>query len=219
MRLEDLRVKEPAPAKSSDYSTIEAALRSGAKLHAFLSGGGLRVVRLEQDDKLLGYGEHPHLSNAFEYCEEDTKAGGRPYGEVYGKLHDLYVTGSTTTNDELDAWIRRGRSFDVTVRDGVTEAVLHGYQDNEAPAGFQERAMKGETLTWTSRGYTYRISPYHFPNGEPGSSTVVIESPKDKRHGADSSMWPITQTATGSTLLEALLAALKAPPVEVARDT
>ena len=57
------------------YPNIEKALKDGARLHAFLSGGGLRVVRIEkkkdtetkdEDDNLISYGEHSYrcLSNS-----------------------------------------------------------------------------------------------------------------------------------------------------------
>ena len=38
---------------------INKALKEGGRLHAFLSGSGLRVVRIEKNGKLKGYGEHP----------------------------------------------------------------------------------------------------------------------------------------------------------------
>jgi hypothetical protein len=36
---------------------IEKALAEGCKVHAFCSGGGLRVVRIEKNGKLKGYGD------------------------------------------------------------------------------------------------------------------------------------------------------------------
>ena len=74
-----LASKEPPPAQPCSLDHLQQALRNGAKLHAFLSGGGLRVVRLEKGGKLLGYGEHPYIEEALRHADEDTEAGGRPY--------------------------------------------------------------------------------------------------------------------------------------------
>lgn len=92
---------------------IEQALLSGATMHAFLSGGGLRVVRVTKNEKLIGYGEHPHIEGALHHTNDDIKAGGRPYNEVYGKLKPYYITGSSTPSCPLDRWVRQGHTFDV----------------------------------------------------------------------------------------------------------
>ena len=59
------------------YPNLQEALKNGANLHAFLSGGGLRVVRIEKMNKetgkkeLLSYGEHPYFSGALVHADED----------------------------------------------------------------------------------------------------------------------------------------------------
>lgn len=96
-----------------ELTGIEQALRYGCRLHAFRSGAGLRVVRIEKDGDLVGYGEHPHASDALSHANEDILAGGRPYDEVYGCLKPHYLTGSSSANDELDLWLLQGHTFDV----------------------------------------------------------------------------------------------------------
>lgn len=56
---------------------LEDPLMEGGRLHAFRSGGGLRVVRLEYGQKLRGYGEHYDIGTALCHCAEDFP-GRRP---------------------------------------------------------------------------------------------------------------------------------------------
>lgn len=58
---------------------LEQALRAGGQLHAFRSGGGLRVVRVERDAGLVAYGEHPHMGDALRLAGEDYAAGQQCY--------------------------------------------------------------------------------------------------------------------------------------------
>jgi hypothetical protein len=200
------------------HTNIEAALRRGAKIHAFLSGGGLRVVRVEDDlGRLIGYGEHPYIGEALQHCDDDIAAGGRDYYEVYGKLHPHYLTGDSTPNSPLDAWVRKGSTFDVIAGEGGFVATMAGYANHEPPEGYLARCIAGETLEWEARGYRYRMTPSRFPgNGEPCASTSILSAPEG-RNGADPWMWPTEQTATAPTLIEALDAALNAEAVEVPR--
>ena len=97
---------------------IDKALEGkGVRLRGFRSGGGLRVVRVEQaqgkgEAKLLGYGEHYDAERALKHCAEDLAAGGRPYEEVYGKKHTHYLTGSASASGPLDAWLLEGGTID-----------------------------------------------------------------------------------------------------------
>lgn len=97
---------------------LDRALREGARMHVFRSGGGLRVVRLERDKVLVGYGEHPHLGPALEHASEDFLAGHRPYGEVYGGKHERYLTGAEDPAGSADLWVLRGRNIDAWYADG-----------------------------------------------------------------------------------------------------
>jgi hypothetical protein len=90
---------------------IDEALEQGLSLRGFRSGGGLRVVRLEEHNSLKGYGEHPNLEEALRHLNEDYAAGGREYSDVYGPIHPHYLTGSSTPTSELDAHILGGNKF------------------------------------------------------------------------------------------------------------
>lgn len=109
MDIEGLSVRPCEPNVVGSCPAITKRLKDGEKLHAFRSGGGLRVVRFPED----GYGEHPYLNNAIMLCEEDCKAGGQDYNEVYGKSEPHYVTGTTESNNWLDRFVLRGYSFDI----------------------------------------------------------------------------------------------------------
>ena len=193
---------------------IEGALREGCKLRAFLSGGGLRVLRLEKYGDLRGYGEHPHIEDAFVILSEDYKAGGREYSEVYGKVHTHYLTGSQNTTSQLDLWIRQGSKFE-TLWDGEKFVfVLKGWKQHICPDGFEGRALRGENLTWKDRGYTYRISPSRFPNGTKCVVTSVVSSDDADPEGDGPWMYRGTKTGSGQSLNEAIDSAFESDFVE-----
>lgn len=191
---------------------IERALRDGCRLHAFRSGGGLRVVRMERDGTLVGYGEHPEMEEALRHADEDVAAGGRPYAEVYGEdgLYDHYLTGSSTKSSDLDAWILKGGTFDAYVA-AVDEFVaeLEAYENTPMPEGVEERTRNGEVIEWEHRGYRYQSGPCRFPNGERGCSTSVVFSPPG-RGNSDPWMYKVVREGRGASLKEAIDAALKA---------
>ena len=96
------------------YSELQKALRDGAKIHIFRSGGGLRVVRLVKGKKCISYGEYPNLSGALAHAESDF---GLSYNEQYGgenAKHEHYLTGAyPRTYDPIDMYIQGGHSFDI----------------------------------------------------------------------------------------------------------
>jgi hypothetical protein len=106
------------------YPNIEKALKEGARLYAFLSGGGLRVVRIEkgkvaeakdnEDDNLISYGEHPYFPGALAHAEQDF---GLTYEQQYSgenALHKHYLTGAyPIPYDAFDVYLKYGRSLDV----------------------------------------------------------------------------------------------------------
>lgn len=112
-------------------SGIVTALKNGCVLHAFRSGGGLRVVRIEKEKRggdLVGYGEHPMAADAFSHANEDYLAGGRKYEKVYGKIHPHYLTGAVPSgNDPLDAWIYKGFELDAYYENKKIVVELTGY--------------------------------------------------------------------------------------------
>ncbi len=190
---------------------ISKALEEGCRLHAFRSGGGLRVVRLEKDGKLKGYGEHPHIDDALSHADEDFLAGGRPYQEVYGegapKPH--YLTGSREVTGDLDNWILQGNTFDAHQDNGNIVVELKGHMQTKIPDNISKRVLAtGNTETWEHRGYTYRISRSSFPgNRETCVRSEVIKSPKG-RDSSDCWIYEVTKTGKAKDLSEAIILAL-----------
>lgn len=195
------------------HDTIERALRAGHKLHAFLSGGGLRVVRIRKGGKEKGYGEHPHIEDAMSHAAEDFLAGGRPYNEVYGGSKPHYLTGASTPSTRLDAWVRGGRDFDAHAVDNIIVVTLPTFvEDTPKPPDLAERVKAEGVVLWESRGYRFESSPFVFANGEVGySSRCLDEGVRDAFHFA------ATRTGQAARLVEAIELALDAEPVEVKR--
>lgn len=213
---------------------IETALRDGkGRMHAFLSGGGLRVVRIDeppptgipsghvartnnQRGKMLGYGEHPHVHEALRILADDLRAGCRPYGEVYGTEETHYFTGASTPHDELDAWIRKGSTFDARHEDGRFVFELTGLEEARTPPETIDRvANQSETIRWTDeRGVTRVATPSRFPNGEPCCCVRVEAKPEGMTHHR-TDMWYAQRTGIGVTLAEAIRTAFAAPKVEL----
>jgi len=130
---------------SKAVETAEKALAAGARLRAFCSGGGLRVLRLEKGGELVGYGEHLNVEGAFELLAEDFEAGHRSYGDVYGVLHPHHMAGSSDWSSALDAWVQRGSKFHATAEDSGFVLVLTGHRDS-TPWDQITRTGKGTTL-------------------------------------------------------------------------
>lgn len=197
------------------FSVIEAALLDGCKLRACRSGGGLRVLSLTKKNRSCAYGEAPHIDVAFQHCAEDYEAGGRPYSEVYGGKYDHYITGSSSSNSELDACLLEGKTFEAWVEDGMFVLQLSGIEFTEWPENALERIRQEGLFLWTTpRGVVFRILPVKFANGEIGTTMRQISKPEgmavDRVH-----LWPATRTGKANTIAEAIAAALKAPSVEV----
>ena len=204
------------PKERPPFPGIHQALREGCRMHAFLSGGGLRVVSLKKGVETIAYGEHPHIEEALTYLEEDFLAGGRPYSEVYGhdKLHPHYLTGSTLPTSKLDSWIRQGRTFDCwrMRKGGQIVFYLNGYQDYHVPNYLMNRAQRkpGVPFLWEDRGFTYKVvcGPY-LPDGKFTHSISVVSS--NRRKETDAFFFKITKTGRGGTFWDALMKAFVAP--------
>lgn len=218
--------------KEKIFSILEGALRKGNVMHAFLSGGGLRVIRLEKGrhGKLTGYGEHPYVDEALRHTAEDFAAGGRPYNKVYGTfdldhpeggekgIYPMYLTGASAPEGELDAWVRQGHTFDARFENGEFVFELKGLEESRTPKDVVERCTAGETFKWTDdRGVTFECTPSRFPNGERCCSTRIVAKPAGM---ADHRAWMYyaKRTGKGLTLEAALAEAFKAPKLEVADD-
>ena len=107
---------------------IHSALKQGAVLRAFHSGAKLRIVRIEKDEKLIGYGEHLHIEDALVHAEEDVRVGHRPFKEVYGPIYPHYMIGSTFATSPLDSWILGGNSFSITWNERGFKVTLVSFQ-------------------------------------------------------------------------------------------
>lgn len=199
-------------------STLEKALRAGCKLKVFLSGGGLRVARLEAgEDNLFGYGEHPHLEEALAHVAEDYAAGGRPYEEVYGEsgIHTHYLTGARETSSPLDEWVRRGNKISAVYDDGDFVVTLSGYGQHELPEGVMDRVIAtGQSERHEQRGYTYEVVRSRFPTGAPCVTCNVVGTPLVQRLGSDPWMWQEKRIGRGASFEAACEAALAATPME-----
>lgn len=131
------------------YPNIDKALRDGCRVRGFRSGGGLRVIRVEDAaGQLKGYGEHPNVLEALTHADEDYAAGKRPYEEVYGKLYLHYLTGTTEVDSMLDGVLLRGGKF-VAVSTQNREGIVVGLRDY--------KRLKGRFLTTViaGRGATF----------------------------------------------------------------
>lgn len=136
---------------------ITRQLLKGNVLHAFRSGGGLRVIRIEESKrggKLVGYGEYPHVQEALVLANKTLGL----FGRIPKK--SVYWTGSSIPQDELDAWLLNGRTFDAFTEDGEIVVQLHQehYRD-PCPQPILEEALKsldGSAL-WHHRGGVIKI--------------------------------------------------------------
>jgi len=192
---------------------LEQALRENCRIHGFRSGGGLRVVRIEQDGTLRGYGEHPHVEDALAHANEDFLAGGRPYKEVYGVLKPHYFTGESTPTSDLDAWLLQGRTFDAYFESDAVVVELKGLHQVTVPEEIQKAVLEdGQTRFWEDRGIKYKISWSRFPGSKKPCCTTEVVEPAE---GKDEWFYNIVKLGEGSTFFEALNAAYEAEEVEL----
>ncbi len=212
------RAVEKLVQESQPLTGIEKSLQDGCRIHGFLSGGGLRVVRIELDYVLKGYGEHPSVDHALRHADEDFLAGGRGYDAVYGRKYLHYLTGSSTATSPLDGWLLQGRTFDAYLKYRKMVVELRGYGETKTPQEvIKEADETGLPVTWKNRGYIYETSKSRFPNGEPCHSTRTIKIPRG-RSGADPWSYKIVKAGTGRDFTESLESAFKASEVEVRRN-
>lgn len=166
------------------------------------------MIRAERRGDLVGYGEHPSVDDALRILADDIRAGGREYGDVYGKMETNYVTGSSAASGPLDAWILRGRTFDAYADGDAFVVTLSGWQELKTPIAVTERAKAGEVVRWTDeRGLEFESGPVRFANGDVGTSTKCLTP---TRSGADPWMWTAEWSASAGTLADAFAAALLA---------
>lgn len=207
------------PKEMPELIGIHKALLEGCRMHAFLSGGGLRVIRLEIGEVLKGYGEHPHVEEALRHSDEDFLAGKRERKNVYGKLYPHYLTGATLPTSNLDAWIRRGNTFDSWQEGDEIVFQLKGYAHTEAPEEVNkklESLENGESVLWKKRGFTYSSAKGVSleGRGSPFVGTTVVDSPIGKNIGSPW-MYSVSKTGRGRNFWDAVRNAFAAEEIEV----
>lgn len=197
--------------------TLDEALIRGADLHIFRSDGGLRVARLQIRDnggetRLVAYGEHPHLEEALVHIREDYIAGGRPYSEVYGKLHDHYLTGSSSSSTPADDWIRGGHTIDAW-HDGqefvvAARGFVHIPFPQEEAGLIWKRKM---TKRWIedSLGRVCLLVPSYFPGKNRSCAMKTLYAPPNS---SPSGFLKVDHQGRGSTFEAALLATFEVGP-------
>lgn len=212
--------QEPREMVPMDLPGITLALIRGNRLHGFLSGSGLRVIRIEgEGDRLTGYGEHPHVTDALLHASEDYLTGRRNYKYVYGKKYPHYLTGSSESTSDLDSWLLQGNTIDAYKRpDGETVVELTGLTLVHIPNDVSDRVrISHKSVTWRQRGFTYVTKPTYINlyNGKvDGESTTVIKSPDD---GSLTDPWSYysSKIGEGQDFNEALNKAFEAPNLEI----
>ena len=211
---------------------IEVALKDGANLHCFRSGGGLRVARLEIEQELVGYGEHPNLLTALSHVGEDFKDGGLEYSEKYGEngKHTHYLTGTHDTDSWADGILLQGGTLDAEYKEIVLPGAPGGVRRlfkvhlkstgrHRTPEEIVDDVIANGTVrTHTDRGYTYESKREHYPGG-PSCTTSVIGMQYFLGTNYNASHYDVIQTGVGETFIEALINAENTMPLEVKLET
>lgn len=95
-----------------DYSNLNQVITQGRNLHIFLSGGRLRVCRIEAtESENLIYGEAPDLATALHHANENVIDKLDYEGQYRGDnaKYPHYLTGSSSREgDYLDACLFKG---------------------------------------------------------------------------------------------------------------
>jgi len=199
-----------------NLQNVQEALSAGATMHAFRSGGGLRVFRIEKDQEEVGYGEHPNAQDALAHLELWLQEDNPTYEEFYGGKFPHYLTGNNTPGScKLDAWLSKGGTLD-SFKVGKSVVVeLHEWATATPPDEVTVPVVSGEKpyTTWENRGYKFMITPVTFANGARGYRMATTSVPRHKRF-SDSTFYKIVKRGHGSTFWEALESALVAEEVE-----
>ena len=203
-----------------NWPLIDNAVREYGRLHAFRSGGGLRVLRIDAQKTdggkdNIGYGEAPVTEQAFMYLGKglERSAGasreGSAYKAFYGTLVPHYLTGTSGCSGTLDTHVCRGSAFDVVWDTETGEFVAEApYRSREGavPREVIDRVINGESVCedyTDDRGVQFRINPSRFANGTPGATVTIIDKPEGVSH-FDAYEPLVEQTGRGSTVLGAI---------------
>ncbi len=204
------------PDVMPEFTGIYKGLKDGGEIHAFCSGGGLRVVYMRRDgsDDNMAYGEHPHIEDALNHLEEDFLAGSRKYKDVYGGLYPHYLTGESIATSNLDSWILQGRTFDCfQVRDEI-HFVLNGCGESKMPKDVYNKVIGTfEPVQWKHRGFIFLSKPSSIGTCM-GVSVNVIASPINGK-GLNPHRYNFVKLGKSKTFWEAVKKAFEAPETEV----
>ena len=213
----------PAPLNSGDTNlygpAIDKPLLDGHRMHGFRSGGGLRVIRIENNaGELVGYGEAPQVEAALGHAALDYALGHESYDQQYGSEHARhtgYLTGTTEASSPLDAHLLQGSTFNAykaAQKEEILVSLVGTKFPPEVPAGLTEHVIAtGQPETFVERGITYQAEPSQFPNGDRGVSIKEIANPDN----IPSTSYTYQKIGVGQTFAKALAQAFRAAEVEL----
>ncbi|MCK9574767.1 MAG: hypothetical protein WC979_03080 [Candidatus Pacearchaeota archaeon] len=197
---------------------IESAIKEGYSLHTFRSGSGLRVATLKYNDVTKYYGESCDLNEALRILNDDVRAGGREYKDVYnGKVEQHYYTGSYGSDtDKLDLWVCNSKPLDITFEENNFVIKMNTFEDIKTPEIILNKIFKNkETVYWKVPGgkRIFKSYPQRLANREIACCTGTIPS----RSGAEANdeMIEVTRIAKGTTLSAAFDEAIKNTDVKL----
>ena len=157
------------------YPNIQASLKAGNAMYIFRSGGGLRVVRVEQGKKrgeLLGYGEYCNVGPALEIADLDLVK------KKHKKYTTEYLTGSMSCTSKLDEWICCGHETNFKFENNRFYFFAELSVDVRSPEWINEKVLKdGKAIDWELRGIKYRTEKSMFPSGEPCLQSTCLTYP------------------------------------------
>lgn len=190
------------PTHTPELIGIKKALSKSppVKMHVFRSGGGLRVVRIEEKRKLIAYGESPTLEDALRRANND-------FLKIRPRKSEIeYLTGQSFASSNIDAWVLRGQTIDLMYDSKFSSfvAILEGYEDQEIPDDVQKmaEANPGVTIYHTSRGLDFATTYYqnYFADGSQPMRAF---------------MYKVRKQGEGATFWEAFQNSLTAPSIEI----
>ena len=197
--------------ETSTMTTPEQALFDGHQMRAFISGGGLRVIRIEDEQgSLVGYGEAPQVEDALNHASENYTTRETYQQQYSGEnaRYPHYLTGTTEISSPLDGWIRRGHGFKAYADGEEIVVELSGTRRYpQVPSSvYYALGYSTDTITIIERGVSYRLTG----DGHGMTSMEVVDNPD----GKDPYYWRITKTGREATLRGAIDSAFSAEEVE-----
>ncbi len=213
----------PAPQNPHEvvpnHPEIEQALRDGHRLHGFRSGGGLRVINIENDaGETVAYGEAPHIEEALRHAAQDYALGHESYEKQYSgdnARYPHYLTGASEQSSPFDGEMSSGMKIDARrdPRNNDIAVALSGTKFGpEIPDGLQDYVTStGNAAQFVHRTITYEATPIRFASGDVGITTRVVANPNN----LSTTVYDYAKIAAAPTFAEAIAAAFAAPEIEI----